>query len=81
MRAHMLPSEEPGDLDSVVSARSHYRVEILEKRASFQVEGTRAIGSPVVDPRLHAWAAGAYPRDSHAEYPAGVHLSKIEEEV
>eukprot|EP00962_Isochrysis_galbana_P030629 scaffold9935_cov122-Isochrysis_galbana.AAC.4 len=72
---------EPGYLDAVVSARSHYRVEILEKRASFQVEGTRAIGSTVGDPRLHAWAADAHPRDSHTEHPAGVHLSEFVEEV
>eukprot|EP00962_Isochrysis_galbana_P040833 scaffold14854_cov129-Isochrysis_galbana.AAC.12 len=72
---------EPGYLDSVVSACAHYRVEVLEKRAFFQVEGIRAIRSTVGDPRLHSWAAGAHPRDSHPEHSAGIHLSQFEEEV
>eukprot|EP00962_Isochrysis_galbana_P006699 scaffold1795_cov140-Isochrysis_galbana.AAC.3 len=73
---------EPGYLDAVVSARSHYRIEIREERAPFQVERTGSIGSTIGDPRLHAWAAGgAHPGDSHSEYPASIHLLEFEEEV
>eukprot|EP00962_Isochrysis_galbana_P014126 scaffold4022_cov122-Isochrysis_galbana.AAC.16 len=86
MRAHWLPSEsfkqlEPGYLHAVVSACSHYRIEIREERASFQVECTGAIRSTIGDPRLHARAGGAHPGDSHSEYPASIHLSEFEEEV